>query len=176
MEGLGCLTNLGAFGAKTLNKYGLVSAEQLWHEKPIFIKIKKSPGNGILGKPNDVSVPMLVSTIICAQNLEPHSQWFARVSSGCTSLASPVVRETVDADLSVTAEGTDKPFHLLCIHLALFNKRFCHPSLIYCLSSFSYAVHSTGGCSVMFAQIPWPQNVNQSSLRILCHFSINLNK
>lgn len=102
------------------------------------------------------------SCLFCVENMELHRQRLARASSSCASLVSPLVTKTVDPDWSVSTEGTDRSFQLLCIHLALFNKRLCHPSLIYyCPSPFNGVVHSTGNCSIIFAQIPWPERVIQ---------------
>ena len=124
---------------------------------------------------------MLASKDICIENIcvELHRQWLARVSSSCASLVSPLVTKSVDPDWSVSSEGTDRNFHLLSIHLALFNKRLCHPSLIYCPSPFNCVVHSTGDCSIILAWIPWPVKCNSNSLELLdwvCYPKSNLNK
>lgn len=109
-----------------------------------FIIVREAQNHGILGGFNDVSVLMLVPTVICVENLEFHRQWLARVISSCASLVSPLVTKTVDPDWSVSTEGTDRNVQLLSIHLALFNKRLCHPLLIYCPSPFNCVVHSAG--------------------------------
>lgn len=83
------------------------------------------------------------------------------MSPSCASLVSPLVTKTVDPDWSVSAEASDRNFQLLSNHLALFNKRLCHPLLIYCPSPFSCVLHSTGNYSIIFAQILWPESVIQ---------------
>lgn len=124
---------------------------------------------------------MLASEDICTENIcvELHRHWLARVSSSCASLVSPLVTKSVDPDWSVSTEGTDRNFHLLSIHLAMFNKRLCHPLLIYCPSLFNCNVHSTGDCLIIFAWIPWPVKSNFNSLKLLdwwCSSKLNMNK
>lgn len=126
----------------------------------IFITVQKDKNYCILVRFNDVFILILASTVICLENIVLRRQWLARVSSDC-ALVSPVVTKTVDPDWSVSTEGTDRNLHLLSIHLALFNKRLCHPSLMYCPSPFSCVGHSTGNYSIIFAQIPWPESVIQ---------------
>lgn len=82
----------------------------------------------------------------------------ARTSHDCTSSVSPLVTKTVDQAVSTT--GTNSNFQL-STHLALFNKRLCHPLLISSPPPFSWVVHSTGNCSIIFAQIPRPESVIQ---------------
>lgn len=99
----------------------------------------------------------LFLTDICVKSQAIQRQ-SARMSSDCTSLTSPLVTKTADQAVSTT--GTNSNFQL-SRHLALFNKRLCHPLLISSLPPFSCVVHSTGNRSIIFAQIPWPESVFQ---------------
>lgn len=127
----------------------------------IFIVLQEAK-NYVIPRRDDVSVLMPFFLQLFEQKADLYRQWLARVSSSCASLVSPLVTKTVDPDWSVSTEGTYRNFQLFSIHLALFNKRLCHPLLIYCPPPFSCVVHSTGICSIIFARIPWPESVIQS--------------
>lgn len=109
---------------------------------------------------NNTSLPMplpffLTEVCVKSQAIQGRS---ARMSSDCTSLALPLVTKTVEPAVYTT--GTNSNFQL-STHLALSNKRLCHPLLISSPPPFSCVVHSAGNCSTIFAQIPWPESVIQ---------------
>jgi len=101
--------------------------------------------------------PCLFSTVICVENIELHRQWLARVSSSCASLVSPLVTKSVDPDLSISTESTDKNLPIVVYPFSPVQQKIL--SSLTNLLSVSIQLHSNGDCSIIFARNPWPESV-----------------